>query len=340
MAKGARVVWIDYAKVIGIFLVVLGHAYPWPDTQLSVKSIIYQFHMPLFFFVSGALHKSSGFIANAASAWRRMLLPAALWMLIYLYVSFIFETRSGNISLLIVLTNLSVDTFSKIARGEPTFPCFVIWYCIALTWCRLIFSALHNKLHQHVIRWIFFLLALLCIADYVPYFFFGHALLALPFYVSGFFSTSACICSRRADMQALLIIALVSLVCICMWNLYVPYGITNMATMSFGNYLPFKLNWAAGYIVGAVGIIFSVAVCKILASKRFAFITEMSNATFVILCSHLLLLIIGSKLCSIILPDNTGDVKYWLNAFITTIAGGVLYIVLKRTQLYALIGYQ
>jgi fucose 4-O-acetylase-like acetyltransferase len=41
--------WIDIAKGIGIFLVIVGHSHCPPFLQ----TIIYSFHMPLFFFLSG-----------------------------------------------------------------------------------------------------------------------------------------------------------------------------------------------------------------------------------------------------------------------------------------------
>lgn len=50
-----RISWIDYAKAIGIYLVVLGH--------LSLPQIgsdfIYSFHMPLFFLLAGVTFKTS-----------------------------------------------------------------------------------------------------------------------------------------------------------------------------------------------------------------------------------------------------------------------------------------
>ena len=45
-----RLNYLDYAKGIGILLVVLGHIY-----NNSVKLWIYSFHMPLFFIISGYL---------------------------------------------------------------------------------------------------------------------------------------------------------------------------------------------------------------------------------------------------------------------------------------------
>ena len=47
-----RIYWIDNAKVMGIYLVILGHlrlASPF------VTQVIYAFHIPLFFFLSGML---------------------------------------------------------------------------------------------------------------------------------------------------------------------------------------------------------------------------------------------------------------------------------------------
>jgi fucose 4-O-acetylase-like acetyltransferase len=54
-----RIAWIDVARGIGILLVVLGHL----DSGLSSR-IIYAFHMPFFFFLSGYVHKVQGHYAG------------------------------------------------------------------------------------------------------------------------------------------------------------------------------------------------------------------------------------------------------------------------------------
>jgi hypothetical protein len=57
-----REIWVDYSKAIGIVLVVYGHVAHGiykaslpinKDVYLLIDSVIYSFHMPLFFFLSG-----------------------------------------------------------------------------------------------------------------------------------------------------------------------------------------------------------------------------------------------------------------------------------------------
>jgi len=54
-----EIVWIYWAKAIGIFLVLWGHEF----TPHFIRSWIYSFHMPLFFFICGYLTKHKHTIA-------------------------------------------------------------------------------------------------------------------------------------------------------------------------------------------------------------------------------------------------------------------------------------
>ena len=47
---GKRIVWIDIAKGLGIILVIAGHLFRY-DSYIS--TVIFSFHMPLFFFFAG-----------------------------------------------------------------------------------------------------------------------------------------------------------------------------------------------------------------------------------------------------------------------------------------------
>lgn len=52
--KCTRVEWIDFAKCIAIFLVIVGHVLSWSHPQYKAVYIaIYSMHMPFFFMLSG-----------------------------------------------------------------------------------------------------------------------------------------------------------------------------------------------------------------------------------------------------------------------------------------------
>ena len=59
-----RINWIDWAKVIAISFVVFGHI-PMNSESLPLRYIT-NFHMPLFFFISGYLTKKEYFSIETA----------------------------------------------------------------------------------------------------------------------------------------------------------------------------------------------------------------------------------------------------------------------------------
>jgi fucose 4-O-acetylase-like acetyltransferase len=94
-SAGRRDAWVDYAKAIGIVLVVYGHVargvynagIPMNTAFYErVDSIIYSFHMPLFFFLSGLFFFNSlqrrGPAALVANKIDTILYPYVLWSLI------------------------------------------------------------------------------------------------------------------------------------------------------------------------------------------------------------------------------------------------------------------
>lgn len=58
--NGNRLHGIDFVRGLGMILVILGHC-SIPD---PFWKIIYMFHMPLFFFVSGLCHKWGGILTD------------------------------------------------------------------------------------------------------------------------------------------------------------------------------------------------------------------------------------------------------------------------------------
>lgn len=114
----ARDTWIDYAKAIGIILVVYGHVarglynadLPLDAERFTLTdSIIYSFHMPLFFFLSGLLfheslskHGTGGLIVGKLDS---IVYPYVLWSLLQGSCEVLLSNyTNGNLSFAEVLT--------------------------------------------------------------------------------------------------------------------------------------------------------------------------------------------------------------------------------------------
>ncbi len=98
-----RIVWVDYAKAIGIILVVYGHVARGlyhagigiPTHLYSiVDTVIYSFHMPLFFFLSGLF-----FYSSLKKQGGRNLLSSKVDTLIYPYL--IWSMLQGSLEALL-----------------------------------------------------------------------------------------------------------------------------------------------------------------------------------------------------------------------------------------------
>ena len=135
-----RTDWVDYAKGIGIILVVYGHLLSSgyhaglgiPDRFFGLSdSIIYGFHMPLFFLLAGLFvekslqdHGAHNYLGNQL---RRLVYPYFIWSILQLSVEVIFSahTQKG--------TRLS-DLFAIVYQPWGQF-----WFIYALFLMQLIY---------------------------------------------------------------------------------------------------------------------------------------------------------------------------------------------------------
>lgn len=72
-----RIDWVDIAKGIGIILVVLGHL---STKGQFFRTIIYSFHMPLFFIISGFLYRQKDFASSIKRGVKKLILPMLFFM--------------------------------------------------------------------------------------------------------------------------------------------------------------------------------------------------------------------------------------------------------------------
>lgn len=76
-----RIIWIDWAKAIGIMIVVYFHV---PQEDSFFKTFLCSFQMPLFFLVSGFLYKAPqvAFKYSIKKYWRTLIVPYILFQFI------------------------------------------------------------------------------------------------------------------------------------------------------------------------------------------------------------------------------------------------------------------
>ena len=177
--KNKRLDYLDVAKGIGILLVILGHC------QLGrigeMHSLIYSFHMPLFFFVSGVCFSNKyDFTSLAVKRFKQMILPTiyfsvistllvegldwhvkwwdwsqhfpfALWFLPVLYfaelLAWVICNKISNISCLVLLLFILMLAPHLLEKGSVELP-----YSIAAIPIATFFYVIGYKLKTYVLK--------------------------------------------------------------------------------------------------------------------------------------------------------------------------------------------
>lgn len=116
-----RFVWLDYAKAIGIFLVVFAHVAdgirrsPGGDVLTPywiVYDFIYTFHMPLFFVISGYLfawRPSTDVRKFVDSSLVGVFVPYVLWSVIFVLLQNLFPGASNQVVSISRLYNILLE---------------------------------------------------------------------------------------------------------------------------------------------------------------------------------------------------------------------------------------
>lgn len=136
--------WIDWAKALGILLVVMGHSnYTYED----VGKMIFMIHMPLFFFISGYLFKTNkNYKELSLNSWKSLCIPYLLYNLIF--AVFTAGTRmikmivGGDVDWNFSFINPLWHTCWGVANGIFDGP---TWFLLALIWCKYLTLALHTS---------------------------------------------------------------------------------------------------------------------------------------------------------------------------------------------------
>jgi len=266
-----RHLWIDIAKALGIYLVVLGHL----DQSNFVSSFLWTFHVPLFFFISGFLAKDAPTSVFFKHMLRRLAVP---YMLLYIL----------NIAITVVLDHrYEVNDIGAmllgVAYGTHAYPHFVnaaMWFLPGLMIAQIV--------HQVIIRrypWVY--LPILAVSYIIYrsgainlYMSVDLALLGLNYYLAGVltnrFRLTAWLEGRTAALLGILLVA----------------GATTIMAASIGNLWYTGPYYALSLGAGLVGIAMVIAGAQLLQSTlahskwlQRAIVFVSANTLF-ILCLH------------------------------------------------------
>ncbi len=210
----ARTEWVDYAKGIGIVLVVFGHVARGVHTAglpideglfRLVDSVIYSFHMPLFFFLSGLFFTASlqqqGAGRLVAGKLRTVALPYLVWSILQGLVEVLLsQYTNGHVTL--------VEVFSLLWQPRAQFWFLYVLFFMFLG-ATLIYRWLPARMHGVVA-------ALACLgaiwAEYLPGGMpFGIVIQYFPYFAAGVSFNALCM-SRPAVTPVRVVLTLTACV--------------------------------------------------------------------------------------------------------------------------------
>lgn len=269
-----RIVWIDWAKSICMFLVILGHCHIRMEEQMATQ-FIYSFHMMFFFFLSGMLCFNDLSFKTFKKDFRYLIFP----YFTYGFILMLFRLlcmRSFDIQIIWPqVKNLFLGLNLEVGP---------IWFLPAIFISKQLLlilkkvKALNKYLYFFFVIFSFFLVYLLNRYSINAFFFADSALAGLPFYILGyecftlFERLNRCKCMKLFGMSIMLGSIFVF---VCIKN-----GYANLGSCTIGNSL-------LSYYIVALSAISSISMlCMIISKFNFSFVTVISHGTIVILGLH------------------------------------------------------
>jgi fucose 4-O-acetylase-like acetyltransferase len=137
-----RLPYIDSAKAIGILLVIIGHCES-INTIPYLRGMIYSFHMPLFFIISGMFIRPMLFTESIKKYFRTLLVYYIKTQLLILFILLIINIYFWDID---TLGNYVFDWWKKLLFIDLTSSSVMdrpltgpIWFLVALFWGSIIY---------------------------------------------------------------------------------------------------------------------------------------------------------------------------------------------------------
>lgn len=272
-----RYLWVDYAKAIGIILVVYGHVargmfnagLPINESIYRViDAIIYSFHMPLFFFLSGLF-----FIESLTKRGWRGLLANKIDSIVYPYV--IWSILQGTVEVMLSQwTNFNINFSNVLSLFWQ--PRAQFWFLYALFFVTIVAIPIYARASKRY----FLHIALVALVAYIlKDFFIGispirYALANLCFFAMGIYFNQIKDLFYRNSTKILPIAAVIFLVAH-----YIFFNLYGHNYPSDGFQAP---------LIAFVSIIFVVVLCMKMSSFNIWFLSLIGSSSMAIYLAHVL----------------------------------------------------
>ncbi len=357
-----RLLLLDYMRVGAAFLVIFGHLYD-PTPENHVRTFIYQFHMPLFFIVSGMLHRDKPVGALA----RRLLWPVLVFVWFYYLVCYpihhfgIWEgaTSTQRLPFLPFLAATCKDLWQYFIDCKGWGPS---WFIIALFYVKLMVKGSGKladsigKIHpfsagigRRLLQLACFCLPLLSGILFLHLYgrqmgyqswrnvgYVANALMAYPYYLLGMSLACRFKASEAGEedegnhgmKRTGIAVGIAGLGACVVGACVVLNGGTSMFAILFGH-LPFPWSLACCYLSGVAGTCMMLALCLLLPHRL-----NGPCADLLLLCSTSLMGVVGFQyfFCEIVRHTIGLEQPYGLSALLSIAIYAICILLWKSCR--------
>lgn len=277
--KEERIEWIDIAKGIGIICVVMGHIF---STQMLAHKIIFLFHMPLFFYVSGFLHKGEQQNGKYIAKKLKSLIVPYFSVFIFVYLLFFLIYFPSNYSSEYIKVDITYYILGGRLLREIIDNVFVaMWFITCLFSVQVLYNFIQSVLSRRTVN---IVVAVLLVAAYINNLWFPDfwvywcvnvALMAIPIYHIGFLS-------RQINLDKYSVWFIIGGIVACLSLILFPQNTFNMMLNDYG--IPVVT------LLCSILCIYMIRVVSAYISRN-AFLTkilsELGKGSLVIMAFHL-----------------------------------------------------
>lgn len=299
---------LDTAKGLGMLLVVVGHTQP-PET---IQTVIYSFHMPLFFFVSGILWRGQVKLKHSLRAlWYPFILASVASWIFWLIKSAVHTSATENVPWWgpILATVWGGDIGGFFVHNRP------LWFLPAMLSMLAIIWGLRLYLSATVTIWCIAFVGTLVTFAPAEYQFSAYPFSMSQGLVGGIFFAAGHLLTptTKSRNQIVTLLALGIWICAAVYN-----GRVDLFSMNFGNPVLYIISGCAG----------SWSLIRICQSDiiKSNVIPILGKQSLLILCIHMpLLILIRAAFKAIQIPQY-----WWAISFVCIICTTRLAIAVDK----------